>query len=280
MDYLTQTCPYCDYDLRGCPAAARCPECGRAMSKRRRRHGASLAREPFAVILRCLWRMAVAGGLSALFIGMWVAVLLGGDVREWGLVLVPIPVALSTYLRGSRWLAAPPVRSASRDRLLRRAARWAGAVLFVLGLWTTGWAAFGSVDIGIVLVVNLPATVLIGTIGVWAGMGLDEWVHDERAERLHGLAMWMVVLTVLVLAAMIVLRLLLGGLVEGPSTIILFAGVAWWLLILLGDLSVVGALLWCLRHRAHYEEILVRNQQRDAAEQADFARRREAMDAE
>ena len=55
-------------------------------------------------------------------------------------------------------------------------------------------------------------------------------------------------------------------------------GIGWWGLIFLGDLSVTGAVLWCIRHRAHFEEVNARLRRREHDEGKEAAEKQAAMD--
>ena len=109
-------------------------------------------------------------------------------------------------------------------------------------------------------------------------MALDDWTRDDGAERLHGLALWMLVLVGVGLPAVLKILGILAGSTATPFGIAFIGVLIWWLLVVLGDVSVLSSVVWCLRHRMHYNEIEERQEERSQRSGEEIRRRIEAMD--
>jgi hypothetical protein len=134
----TVLCVSCEYDLRGLPPEARCPECGAQVERSRQHHEAILARGEAP-----LW-MSQSAWQRRMGIGCALALASGASVAMTGLFFVRPPlsgaleyvafalwIGSSATMAGALWLLGsrePAGRSAVRSlRLLR-----AGAILTVL----------------------------------------------------------------------------------------------------------------------------------------------------
>jgi hypothetical protein len=281
MSNAIRTCPICSYDLRGHPRSRRCPECGARQPKRD--HGPaqpSLAREPYRVIVACLWRAMAAGSLHALAVVALVLAPMGGTLFDWSLASLPLLMAAATAIRSSTRWVAPTRRSGKSGRGLRAASLMGSVVLGVVGVWSVAWVASGTPDPWLLAWMTVLPTIVVGTVGVWTGISLDEWALDDRAERLHGLSMWAVAFAVIGGVGLMAAAAFFGGGWHLPNGFLFLAAVAWWGLIFLGDLSITSALIWCIRHRAHYEEVSARLRGQEQVDRVATNAKRRAMDGE
>ena len=280
-DEKTRPCTNCGYDLRGLPGARKCPECGR---RQRRWRGArvnnTLARESYRVILACLWRSVLSlVSFSLVVIAIILGTLYGGDTLLWCLALTPFPLAVSTIVRGSRSLVEPGSRENTYSKRFRQGTQVAGLLLLGVGVVTVVLAASGGTGwTFLILLLAGILSVVVASAGVWVFLALDDWTRDDRAERLHGLALWMLVLVGVGLPAILKFLGILTGSTATPFGVAFIGVLIWWLLVVLGDASVLSSVVWCLRHRMHYNEIEHRQEERSQRSADEIRRRIEAMD--
>jgi hypothetical protein len=222
----------------------------------------------------------VAGSLHALVALALVLAPMGGAYSTWSLAVLPLLVAGATALRASLQWVAPIHRAEKSGRSLRLLSLIGSAALGVVGVVCVAWVASGTLDPLLLAWATVAPTVVVGTVGVWTGISLDEWALDDRAERLHVLSMWAVVFSLLGSIGLMVASSLFGGGWHLSYKLLYCAAIAWWGLILLGDLSITSALIWCVRHRAHFEEVTARLRGREQKDRVVTNAKRRAMDDE
>ena len=210
----------------------------------------------------------------------------GGEVLVWSLALVPFPLAVSTIMRASPALVSPVEREIPQSKYIRQIIRIAGLFLFAVGAVTVILAAsggstpasLGNTTFFSILLGACILSIVIAMAGVWSVVALDQWALDDRAMRLHELSMWMIVLVSILFPAILFILLSFTGSGTRPIGVAFIGIVGWWLLVVLGDVSVIASVLWCLRHRMHYDEIEGRQEDRDRKGREEIRRRVKAMD--
>lgn len=284
----TRLCTYCGYDLRGLGNGGKCPECGRRQRRWRKTHKADpLAHESYSVIFGCLWRAVLSlVSFAVIAVSFVLGPLHGGETLLWCLALMPFPLAVSTIVRGSPALVSPLKRENENSKRIRQGIRIAGFLLLAVGAIAVVLVASSGGGQKTLVLNGLFISILsagaisicIGVAGVVAFFELDYWTLDDRAERLHGLSIWMLILVGMCIPVVLGVFGMLLGSTPRPYGIVFIGVVGWWLLVILGDLSVISSVVWCLRHRMHYDEIQERKDEREDRAGEEVRRRVKAMD--
>lgn len=273
-------CGRCGYELTGLKPRSRCPECGARDAGGRIRDADSLARSSYSSIVGVIWRSA---GVMIGQVGfLLVAISIIRTFPVWLAVFAAVWVTAGVWFRTS--IELDPDRDHGVPfrglRHLLRIAILLGALGLVIVALVPGVPRGSMIEAGSITVV-----LAAGVVAAVLGRRTAWWLQHELAQGNLEAAPWAWILTlggvVLVLGSHFAGLLPPGGIsATGPKlALAAFVGaIGWAAVVLFADVLVFASSIRCLLHRAHYEDLERRREERRAEAARDFDDRVRLMD--